>query len=101
MSATPNNAGAGWIGAPSEPEQARENTLRDGGLSEAGAGRDALQALLAFASLQEQASRKRSQAPSEFSQDDLALNEVLGLVAARALSITGADGIAIALAHEN
>ena len=101
MSATPNNAGAGWTGSPSEPENTRENVLRDGGLNEGSAGRDALQALLAFASLQEQASRTRGRGSPGFREDDLALNEVLGLVAARAISITGADGVAIALAHES
>jgi N-acetylmuramoyl-L-alanine amidase/putative methionine-R-sulfoxide reductase with GAF domain len=95
MSATPNNAGARWPGANSEPEDAGREQLNDGG------GRDALQALLAFASLQEQAAAKRSNQPTISRENDLALDEVLGLVAARAISISGADGVAIALADRD
>ena len=95
MSATPNNAGAGWTGAPSEPEHAGQGVLNDGA-----AGRDALQALLAFAAIQEQASRNQSRDSTRHEQDNLALDEILGLVAVRAISITGADGVAIALAEQ-
>jgi N-acetylmuramoyl-L-alanine amidase/putative methionine-R-sulfoxide reductase with GAF domain len=92
MSATPNNAGAAW-GAPPF------NGPPDTGLGES-SGHDALQALLAFASIQQQASKRKSQGLIR-KEDELALDEVLRLVAARALSITGADGVAIALAQEN
>lgn len=67
-------------------------------------GQDALQALLAFASLHEQATKRWK---PEFSKvliskdEEFALDEVLRLVAARAVSITGADGVAIAIADEN
>ncbi len=71
--------------------------------------RNALQALLAFACIHQQAAKRRAlknsgsypetSAPS--SQEEFALDEVLQLVAARAISITGADGVAIALADEN
>ena len=95
MSATPNNTGAGWIDAPSDPKQAGSGVSDDGV-----AGQDALQALLAFACIQEQASRRYS--PDDTQQnsiEDFGLDDVLRLVAARALSITGADGVAIALAE--
>ncbi len=73
---------------------------------ESGAGRDALQALLAFACIHEQAARHRQLKDSGNSAatstaEQFGLDEVLRLVAARALSITGADGVAIALAEEN
>lgn len=64
-------------------------------------GPDALQALLAFASLHTQIRNRR---PDEKAQDrspgdQFLLDEVLQLVAERALAITGADGVAIALAE--
>src|SRR5579864_6139783 len=69
--------------------------------------RDALQALLAFAALHEQVRRRKALATkqpgfdagapiSEFDeQEQFVLDEVLQLVAERAISITGADGLAI------
>ncbi|HXJ87409.1 MAG TPA: N-acetylmuramoyl-L-alanine amidase [Candidatus Binatia bacterium] len=75
--------------------------------------RDALQALLAFSALHEQVRRRKalasrqtgfdSPAPtSEFETTELfVLDEVLQLVAERAVAITGADGLAIALAENN
>jgi N-acetylmuramoyl-L-alanine amidase len=71
------------------------------------AGREALQALLAFSALHEQIRQRR--APQQYAVDSPAtedswqleqfvLDEVLYLVAERALSITGADGVAVALA---
>ena len=100
MSATPNYAGAGCgspLGEVSDLGPAHER------------GRNALQALLAFACIQEQAAKRRaredcaSQLPTSPScrEEEFALDEVLQLVAARAISITGADGVAIALAEEN
>src|SRR5437764_1550275 len=98
MSATPNNATTAattWtvppLTGPAETDLG-ENS-----------GRDALQALLAFASIHQQAARRKS-APDSVTtrkEDYFALDEVLRLVAARALSITGADGVAIALADES
>src|ERR1700733_14209355 len=75
-------------------------------------GRDALQALLAFSALHEHVRRRRalaarhsgfeSIATSEFeSGEQFVLDEVLQLVAERAIAITGADGLAIALAENN
>ena len=76
--------------------------------------RDALQALLAFSALHEQLRRRKALANrqpefrcgrsscTEFSQDEqFVLSEVLQLVAERAIAITGADGLAIALAENN
>jgi N-acetylmuramoyl-L-alanine amidase len=75
--------------------------------------RDALQALLAFSALHDQVRRRKAlamqhnafdsaTAPSEFEPTELfVLDEVLQLVAERAVAITGADGLAIALAENN
>ncbi|MGO9084373.1 MAG: N-acetylmuramoyl-L-alanine amidase [Candidatus Sulfotelmatobacter sp.] len=75
--------------------------------------RDALQALLAFSALHEQVRRRKALASrlngfdsatpiAEFDQGELfVLDEVLQLVAERAVAITGADGLAIALADNN
>ena len=94
MSATPNNAGASWGDSPTAPSQ------------DPGNSRNALQALLAFACIHEQAEKRRkadpatsAEAPSD--EESFALAEVLQLVADRALAITGADGVAVALANEN
>jgi N-acetylmuramoyl-L-alanine amidase/putative methionine-R-sulfoxide reductase with GAF domain len=78
---------------------------------------DALQALLAFSALHEQVRRRRALAShlaaektgedanrtaTEFEQDErFVLDEVLQLVAERAVAITGANGLAIALAENN
>ena len=75
--------------------------------------RDALQALLAFSALHDQVRRRKALASrqsgfdsptpaSEFEPTELfVLDEVLQLVAERAVAITGADGLAIALAENN
>ena len=71
-------------------------------------GRDALQALLAFSALHEQVKQRRAReatlgggtASSGENPDQFLLFEVLQLVAERALALTGADGVAIALVHE-
>src|SRR5579859_7871912 len=74
---------------------------------------DALQALLAFSALNEQVRRRKALAASQATFDSKApapefepseqfvLDEVLQLVAERAVAITGADGLAIALAEHN
>ena len=100
MSATPNNAAPGWDEArPLQPAVARETRVAD--------GHNALQGLLAFACIHQQAARRKREAlgavdsPLKFSrEEELALDEILQLVAARAVAITGADGVAIALAKE-
>jgi N-acetylmuramoyl-L-alanine amidase/putative methionine-R-sulfoxide reductase with GAF domain len=75
--------------------------------------RDALQALLAFSTLHQQIRRRRALSEpdngfetighiTEFeSNEQFVLDEVLQLVAERAISITGADGLGIALAENN
>ncbi len=80
--------------------------------------RDALQALLAFAALHDQVRRRKTlaahtagfdtgapvaeSAQAEFEPgEQFVLDEVLQLVAERAVAITGADGLAIALAENN
>jgi N-acetylmuramoyl-L-alanine amidase/putative methionine-R-sulfoxide reductase with GAF domain len=69
-----------------------------------------LQALLAFACIHEQAARRRRAQSGQSSiahvsedskEEQFALDEVLQLVSERAVAITGADGVAIALAEEN
>jgi len=76
-------------------------------------GRHALQGLLAFSALHQQVRQRRAlasrhrgfeaSAPSvEFEQvEQFVLDEVLQLVAERAIAITGADGLGIALAEHN
>jgi N-acetylmuramoyl-L-alanine amidase/putative methionine-R-sulfoxide reductase with GAF domain len=75
--------------------------------------RDALQVLLAFSSLHDQVRRRKilsaghagfdtSTAVAEFEpEEQFVLDEVLQLVAERGVAITGADGLAIALAENN
>ncbi|MGB8064408.1 MAG: N-acetylmuramoyl-L-alanine amidase [Candidatus Sulfotelmatobacter sp.] len=74
---------------------------------------NALQALLAFSALHEQVRRRKALAArhaafdsktpiAEFDpEEQFVLDEVLQLVAERAVSITGADGLAIALAEND
>src|SRR5580700_10438212 len=74
-------------------------------------GRDALQALLAFSALHQQVRQRRALAArhggfetiartTEFeAAEQFVLDEVLQLVAERAIAITGADGLGIALAE--
>jgi N-acetylmuramoyl-L-alanine amidase/putative methionine-R-sulfoxide reductase with GAF domain len=76
-------------------------------------GGDALQALLAFSAMHQQVRQRRALASrhngfetiartAEFAaQEQFVLDEVLQLVAERAIAITGADGLGIALAENN
>src|SRR5712691_1479164 len=72
-------------------------------------GHEALQALLAFSSLHEQIRERRarerrgtqSRTADVWELEQFVLDEVLQLVSERALTLTGADGIAIALAEGN
>ncbi len=73
-------------------------------------GGDALQALLAFSAMHQQVRRRRALASrrgfetiaSEFeAEEQFVLDDVLQLVAERAIAITGADGLGIALAENN
>ena len=83
------------------------------GTGEQPSHQNALQALLAFSALHDQVRRRRALATkrkgfelitpaSEFeSGEQFVLDDVLQLVAERAVAITGADGLAIALAENN
>src|ERR1700680_4427564 len=76
-------------------------------------GRDALQALLAFSALHDQSRRRRalarrqagfdtiSKTPEFEAGEQFVLDDVLQRVAERAVAITGADGLAIALAEND
>ncbi len=72
-------------------------------------GHEALQALLAFSSLHEQIRKRRASerlggkpnSSDVWELEQFVLDEVLQLVSERALTLTGADGIAIALADGN
>src|ERR1700730_12993061 len=71
-------------------------------------GHEALQALLAFSSLHEQLRQRRALENSGepldadvWQLEQFVLDEVLQLVAERALTLTGADGVAIAMAEDN
>ena len=108
MSASPQNAAVGpnpesadpGISAQREPSTSRVTYAP---------GHEALQALLAFSSLHEQIRQRKArenlydrQASEDvWELEQFVLDEVLQLVAERALTITGADGVAIALAQDN
>src|ERR1700690_550357 len=104
MTATLNRAEAGW----NDPPLASSSPGRElAPVPPSDGGRNALQSLFAFASVQQQAAQHRALKDSPSSSNtasaetELALDEILHSVAERALSITGADGVAIALAEEN
>jgi N-acetylmuramoyl-L-alanine amidase len=107
-----NNAPA-WprVKSPATHPALDRNDFRDD-FNQRPSGRDALQALLAFSALHEHVRRRRALAArhggfeavalAEFeSGEQFVLDEVLQLVAERAIAITGADGLAIALAENN
>jgi N-acetylmuramoyl-L-alanine amidase/putative methionine-R-sulfoxide reductase with GAF domain len=100
MSATPNNAAPGWGDARTLPPASAQVTPEAD-------GHNALQGLLAFACIHQQAARRRREAQNTADsslrlsrEEELALDEILQLVAVRAIAITGADGVAIALAKD-
>lgn len=105
MSTTANNAGLESISAVTAPVlgTAPRFTTRP-----ATTGREALQALLAFSALHEQIRQRRAYesrnggVPSGdvWQLEQFVLDEVLQLVAERALAMTGANGVAIALAED-
>jgi len=96
MSATPNNAGSEWGASQLVPFAAEAD-------APARAGQDALQVLLAFACIHEQTAKRRAEGVGAEIPDDeyFGLDEVLRLVDMRAISITGANGVAIALVKQN
>jgi N-acetylmuramoyl-L-alanine amidase len=121
MSANPHNANLGLPGqspdeASPQHDSAGESTVP---LSTALArspylpvskapGHEALQALLAFSSLHEQLRQRRVREKSGdpldadvWQLEQFVLDEVLQLVAERALTLTGADGVAVAMAEGN
>jgi len=97
MSASPSNAGLEVMGESGEhaaPSPARGYSSHE-----------ALQALLAFSALHEQIRQRQSAGRNghegvgdSWQLEQFVLDEVLHLVAERAVAITGADGVAIALA---
>ena len=121
MSANPHNPSLGLSG-----ESSPGNRLPDDGLTGSVAssspaasrpapsflthapGHEALQALLAFSSLHEQIRQRRALERSGealsadvWQLEQFVLDEVLQLVAERALTLTGADGVAVAMAEED
>ena len=109
MSATLNNAGLELIKEEVAEVPARAIRTPSPSPTEA-LGHEALQALLAFSALHEQIRTRRAKQmhnggrPSpddDWQLEQFVLDEVLQLVAERALAITGADGVAIALAEGN
>src|SRR5215469_8219804 len=108
MEIAPSGAGlSAW------PKDASGSLVIDPASAQKPSQRDALQGLLAFSALHDQIRRRRALASrhgvfdstgpaSEFEPAELfVLDEVLQLVAERAVAITGADGLAIALAENN
>ncbi len=106
MSVSPSNADLARIGAQSQSAPGSDSSHAH---SSNRAGHEALEALLAFCSLHQQAYEGRTREQGEEAERDperqefeqFVLDEVLQLVAERALTIAGADGVAIALADED
>lgn len=99
---------------PGWPREGRApSTAPSADLTQKPSPSDALQALLAFSALHEQVRHRKAlaskhsvidagaPAPEFDEQEQFVLDEVLKLVAERAVAITGADGMAIALAENN
>ena len=108
MATNLSNATLGLTSKLTTPESEFHNT--DGSVAVATDQREALQTLLAFSTLHEQIRRRRAEEARRYGSalgsvdnawefEQFVLDEVLKLVAERALTITGADGIAIALAE--
>ena len=108
MSASPQNAAVGSNPEPADPGISAQRETSTSRVTYA-PGHEALQALLAFSSLHEQIRQRKArenlydrQASEDvWELEQFVLDEVLQLVAERALTITGADGVAIALAQDN
>jgi len=98
-----------WPPDPIYPYNHAEKSIRHSEPS----SRDALQALLAFSAMHQQVRQRRALASRHNGFETIApahdfeateqfvLDEVLQLVAERAIAITGADGLGIALAENN
>jgi N-acetylmuramoyl-L-alanine amidase/putative methionine-R-sulfoxide reductase with GAF domain len=97
MSATPSHVGTEWGGAQSTPPPGSSQNDE----------RNALQTLLALACLHQRAAQRKSQLTPKSRrsgsapESEFGLDEALSLVAHRALSVTGCDGVAIALAQDD
>ncbi len=109
MSASLNNAGLELIKEEAVEVPARALRTPSPSPTEA-LGHEALQALLAFSALHEQIRTRRAKQmrdggrpgpEDDWQLEQFVLDEVLQLVAERALAITGANGVAIALAEGN
>jgi N-acetylmuramoyl-L-alanine amidase len=108
MSASPQNAAVGSNPEPADPGISAQRETSTSQVTYA-PGHEALQALLAFSSLHEQIRQRKARENGNDRQasadvwelEQFVLDEVLHLVAERALTITGADGVAIALAQDN
>src|SRR5438270_2617090 len=108
MSASPQNAAVGSNPEPADPGISAQRETSTSRVTYA-SGHEALQALLAFSSLHEQIRQRKARENRHDRQasedvwelEQFVLDEVLQLVAERALTITGADGVAIALAQDN
>src|SRR5438094_1429409 len=108
MSASPQNAAVGSNPEPADPGISAQRETSTSRVTYA-PGHEALQALLAFSSLHEQIRQRKARENRHDRQasedvwelEQFVLDEVLQLVAERALTITGADGVAIALAQDN
>ena len=108
MSASPQNAAVGSNPESADPGISAQRETSTSHVTYA-PGHEALQALLAFSSLHEQIRQRKARENRHDRQasedvwelEQFVLDEVLHLVAERALTITGADGVAIALAQDN
>src|SRR5437763_9671469 len=108
MSASPQNAAVGSNPEPADPGISAQRETSTSRVTYA-PGHEALQALLAFSSLHEQIRQRKARENRHDRQasedvwelEQFVLDEVLQLVAERALTITGANGVAIALAQDN
>jgi len=108
MSATPTNGPLESMTAAVPPvaDSSAWSAQTRLGTPPASSRHEALQALLAFSALHEQIRHRRAHssryaevADDTWHVEQFVLDEVLRLVAERALTITGADGVAIALAE--
>jgi N-acetylmuramoyl-L-alanine amidase len=105
MSASVNNAGLELIKEETVSTPASVNRIPSPTET---LGHEALQALLAFSALHQQIRTRRAKqmrdgirvtTEDDWQLEQFVLDEVMQLVAERALAITGADGVAIALAE--
>src|SRR6202522_2913351 len=108
----PRASGSAWPVEPGGPRPPQSASGSGSASDRAPNSGDALQALLAFSAMHQQVRRRRALAlrhsgfeviqSEEFEPaEHFVLDEVLQSVAERAISITGADGLAIALAENN